>query len=147
VIRRAGPPDLDTVVSLLCAFRDWWGSATPSDETFRRTAELLLRDPNTEFLLAGSAGLAQLRFRLSAWTGVEDCWLEDVYVADDARGTGLGRALVEAAMERARARGCRRIELDVNETNERAIALYVKCGFAAEPKPPGRTLFLAAKLA
>lgn len=146
MIRLAEPFDLDTVAALLSGFRDWWGSSTPSDDTFRTTAERLLDDPNTEFLLAGSSGLAQLRFRLSAWTGAEDCWLEDVYVADDARGTGLGRALVEAAMERARARGCRRIELDVNESNEHAIRLYVKCGFSVEPKPPGRTLFLGAKL-
>jgi ribosomal protein S18 acetylase RimI-like enzyme len=145
-IRLAGPDDLDTVAELLSAFRDWWGSSTPSDETFRSTAEVLLRDPSTEYLLAGSSGLAQLRYRLSVWTGVEDCWLEDLYVRDDARGTGLGRALVEACFERARARGCRRIELDVNESNAAASALYESCGFSVEPKPPGRTLFLGKKL-
>ena len=146
MIRLAEPADLDTVAALLCAFRDWWGSTTPSDETFRTTAETLLRDPNTDFLLAGTSGLAQLRYRLSAWTGVEDCWLEDVFVADDARGTGLGRALVEAALERARVRGCKRIELDVQESNERAIGLYEACGFSARPKGTDRTLFLSAKL-
>ena len=146
MIRRAGPADLETVTALLCAFRDWWGSTTPADETFRSTAERLLVDPNTEFLLAGDSGLAQLRFRLSAWTGTEDCWLEDLYVNDDARGTGLGRSLVEACFERASARGCRRIELDVNESNTSAIALYTSLGFLVEPKPPGRTLFLGKKL-
>ena len=66
---------------------------------------------------------------------------------ESARGTGLGRALVtEACIAHARARGCVRIELDVNESNEHAIRLYVKCGFSVEPKPPGRTLFLGAKL-
>jgi ribosomal protein S18 acetylase RimI-like enzyme len=146
VIRLAGPADAETVAALLGAFRDWWGSDTPSDDTFRRAAERLLDDPQTEFLLAGEDGLAQLRYRLSAWTGVEDCWLEDLYVRDAARGTGLGRALTEAAFERARARGCRRIELDVNESNASAIALYTSLGFALEPKPPGRTLFLGKKL-
>ena len=122
MIRLAEPADLDTVAALLCAFRDWWGSASPSDETFRATAEILLRDPNTEFLLAGTSGLTQLRY------------------------TGLGRALVEAALERARARGCKRIELDVQESNEHAIGLYVKCGFSVHPKGTSRTLFLSAKL-
>jgi len=146
VIRLAEPADLDTVAGLLCAFRDWWGASTPTDETMRGAVEQLLHDPNTVYLLAGSSGLAQLRFRLSAWTGVEDCWLEDVFVSDDARGTGLGRALVEAAIERARARGCRRIELDVQEDNEHAIRLYEKCGFSVRPKGSGHTLFLSAKL-
>ncbi|HEX6024221.1 MAG TPA: GNAT family N-acetyltransferase [Solirubrobacter sp.] len=146
MIRLAGPSDVDTVASLLSAFRDWWGSTTPSDETFRATAAKLLEDPNTEFLLAGDVGLAQLRYRLSAWTGVEDCWLEDLFVHESARGTGLGKALTEACIERARARGCKRIELDVNESNTNAIRLYTSLGFSTEPKPPGRTLFLGRKL-
>ena len=99
-IRTATPEDLDTVTDLLIGFRDWWNSTSPSDETFRTTAAKLLEDPNTEFLLAGTDGLAQIRFRLSAWTGVEDCWLEDVYVRDEARGTGLGKALTQAAIDR-----------------------------------------------
>ncbi len=146
-IRRATPEDLDTVTALLIGFRDWWNSTTPSDETFRTTAAKLLEDPNTEFLLAADdQGLAQLRFRLSAWTGAEDCWLEDVYVTDTARGTGLGKALTQAAIDRARERGCKRIELDVNEQNTRATGLYTSLGFQIEPKPPGRTLFLGMKL-
>jgi ribosomal protein S18 acetylase RimI-like enzyme len=145
-IRTAGPEDVETVTALLAAFRDWWDSDTPSDETFRTTAAKLLEDPNTVFLLAGTDGLAQLRFRLSAWTGTEDCWLEDVYVRDSARGTGLGKALVQTAIDRARERGCKRIELDVNETNTGAIGLYSSLGFKVEPKPPGRTLFLGQKL-
>jgi ribosomal protein S18 acetylase RimI-like enzyme len=146
MIRLATPEDLETVTALLAAFRDWWGSSTPTDDVFRATATRLLDDSQTEFLLAGEDGLAQLRYRLSAWTGTEDCWLEDLYVHDRARGTGLGKALVEACLERARARGCRRIELDVNETNTSAIGLYTSLGFRLEPKPPGRTLFLGRKL-
>jgi ribosomal protein S18 acetylase RimI-like enzyme len=146
VIRLAGPSDAGTVAALLIAFRDWWGSTTPTDETFRSTAAKLLGDPNTEFLLADDVGLAQLRYRLSVWTGAEDCWLEDLFVHESARGTGLGKALTEACCERARARGCRRIELDVNESNTTAIALYTRLGFSLEPKPPGRTLFLGKKL-
>jgi GNAT superfamily N-acetyltransferase len=105
-----------------------------------------------EFLLGatrageGAAGMAQVRFRWSVWKTAEDCWLEDLYVRDSARRGGLGRALVEAAVRRAESRGCRRIELDVNEDNEAALALYQACGFTLEPKPPGRTLFIARAL-
>jgi len=147
VIRLATADDAETVAGLLIAFRDWWGSSTPSDGVFRTTVAKLVHDPNTEFLLAGEdKGIAQLRYRLSAWTGTEDCWLEDVFVTDAARGTGLGKALTQAAIDRARERGCKRIELDVNETNTRAHDLYVALGFLAEPKPPGRTFFLGMKL-
>jgi ribosomal protein S18 acetylase RimI-like enzyme len=144
--------DLEEVAALIAAFRSWWGKEEPTLEQIRQTAETLLHDPNTEFLLAAPgqsappAGVCQLRYRLSIWTGADDCWLEDLYVEDAARGSGLGRALVNAAVERATARGCRRMELDVNEQNSAAIAFYESLGFTTEPKPPGRTLFVARKL-
>ena len=90
--------------------------------------------------------MCQVRFRWSVWKTAEDCWLEDLYVRDAARRGGLGRALVDAAVARAQARGCRRIELDVNEDNQAARGLYVACGFTLEPKPPGRTLFAGRAL-
>jgi ribosomal protein S18 acetylase RimI-like enzyme len=148
----ASAEDVDAVSSLIAAFRDWWGNDRPSLELIRDTAGVLLSDPATEFLLAApadgdpAAGICQLRYRLSLWTGAEDCWLEDLYVADDARRAGLGRALVNAAVERAEARGCKRIELDVNESNAAALAFYESLGFSTEPKPPGRTLFVARRL-
>jgi ribosomal protein S18 acetylase RimI-like enzyme len=144
--------DLDEVTVLIAAFRDWWGKDVPPDESIRETARTLLQDDRTEFLLAAPApgdsayGVCQLRYRLSVWTGADDCWLEDLYVDETARRTGLGRALVEAAVDHARARGCRRMELDVNERNTTAIAFYRSVGFTTEPKPPGRTLFVARRL-
>jgi GNAT superfamily N-acetyltransferase len=142
----AGAADAETAGSLLIAFRDHMGYSTPPDETVRATVLKLMDDPNTVYLLAGDVGLAQLRFRLSAWTGVEDCWLEDVFVREEARGTGVGRALVEATLEQARARGCRRIELDVQEDNTGARALYDSCGFSATPKGAVRTFFMSRRL-
>lgn len=151
-VRPAGREDLDRVTELIAAFRDWWDKATPTDADIRRTAVVLLDDPGTEFLLAApdrdepASGVCQLRYRLSVWTGAEDCWLEDLFVRDDARRGGVGRALVDVALDRARARGCRRIELDVNEENAPALAFYRNLGFTTEPKPPGRTLFVARPL-
>jgi ribosomal protein S18 acetylase RimI-like enzyme len=144
--------DLDDVTALIAAFRDWWDKDVPPDESIRATARALLGDDRTEFLLAttapgdGACGVCQLRYRLSVWTGADDCWLEDLYVHGDARRAGVGRALVVEAMERARARGCRRMELDVNEQNSDALGFYRSLGFTTEPKPPGRTLFVSRAL-
>jgi len=145
-VRVAGPGDVEVVTDLLIEFRDWMGYATPPGETIRSTVAKLIQDPSAVYLLAGDDGLAQLRFRLSVWTGVEDCWLEDLFVRASARGTGLGRALVSECIAHARARGCARLELDVQADNAPALALYERSGFSTTPKGPTHTLFLSMKL-
>jgi ribosomal protein S18 acetylase RimI-like enzyme len=148
----AGEEEAASVASLMSAFRNHIERDRPTDEEVRATVDALLRDPATEFLLAAPdgrdapAGVCQLRYRLSVWTATDDCWLEDLYVNDEARGTGLGRALIEAAFERARARGCARVQLDVAEDNSRAIEIYGKAGFGTEPGSPGRTMLITRRL-
>jgi GNAT superfamily N-acetyltransferase len=131
-VRIAQPEDARLVADLMSAFRNHIGRDWPADDQVRATVEALLEDPNTEFLLAGSEGVCQLRYRLSVWTATEDCWLEDLYVTEEARGKGLGRALIEAAFERARARGCKRIQLDVADDNARALDVYRAAGFGLD---------------
>ena len=151
MVRRATSSDLDSVTRLIAEFRDWWGKAEPPTDAIRDVVRRLLADDRTEHLLAFDeagvpVGVCQLRYRLSVWTGSDDCWLEDLFVTEAARGGGHGRELVEAAFVSARARGCKRIELDVNEQNESALRFYESLGFTTEPKPPGRTLFVGRRL-
>jgi ribosomal protein S18 acetylase RimI-like enzyme len=139
LIRVASKDDAADVARLITGFRDWWGRDEPDDAVIAAGVERLLGDPNTDFLLAGdpAVGVCQLRYRFAVWTGTDDCCLEDIFVAPDARGSGLGRALVEAAFRQARERGCARIELDANEANETAVALYRSLGFESWSDPPG----------
>jgi ribosomal protein S18 acetylase RimI-like enzyme len=148
-IRLATLDDADEVARLMIAFRDWTERSEPSDDRFRAGVRRLLDDPNTEYLLGGDppAGVVQLRYRYGLWYDTDDCLLEDLYVADDARGTGLGRALLEAALGRARERGCARVELDVNEKNEAALALYRSAGFDSWAELfEGNNLFMRCRL-
>jgi ribosomal protein S18 acetylase RimI-like enzyme len=148
MVRLAGIDDAAEVARLMIGFRDWWGRHEPSDASFQAGVRRLLDDPSTEFLLGGDppAGVCQLRYRPSLWTE-GDCWLEDIYVDEPARRSGLGRALVEAAFDRARERGSSRIELDVNEANPAAMALYESLGFESWSDPPGgRNLLMRRRL-
>jgi ribosomal protein S18 acetylase RimI-like enzyme len=52
-----------------------------------------------------------------------------MWVAPDARGAGVGRALLDAVAAWARDRGCGRLILSVTESNERARRFYVRYGF------------------
>ena len=131
MIRIATEEDAADVARLMVGFRDWQGKSAPADDVIESTVRLLLADPGTEFLLGGAppAGVCQLRYRLSVWTGTDDCNLEDLFVEEGARGSGLGRQLAETAIDRARERGCARMDLDANEANEPALALYRSLGF------------------
>jgi GNAT superfamily N-acetyltransferase len=55
-------------------------------------------------------------------------WLEDLFVAPDARGTGAGRALLAEVARIGIARGCRRIDWNVLDWNEPAIGFYRRLG-------------------
>ena len=149
MIRLATEDDAADVARLLIGFRDWQRRTEPADDVIERTVRQLLGDPNTEYLLAGSpaAGVCQLRYRLAVWTGTDDCCLEDLFVEADGRGSGIGRELVEAALRRARERGCTRIVLDANEANEPALELYRSVGFASWSEAAGgNDLFMRLRL-
>ncbi len=91
-----------------------------------------------EFLLGfvgeEPAGFVQLRWRWAVWTRALDGWLEDLFVSERHRRSGLGRSLGEAAIERARELGCVRLELDVDADNDPALALYRELGFSDTSK-------------
>ena len=129
---RATPDEAPAVAALLAGFRDHLGYDFPSDDSLGASVERLIVRDDAEYLLAGAAepqAVAQVRYRWSVWWEAEDCWLEDLYVAPEARREGVGRTLVEAVVDRARERGCRRVELDVNSENPAAMALYRSLGF------------------
>ena len=56
-------------------------------------------------------------------------WIEDVVVDAEARGEGIGERLTEAAIDEARRRGARTIDLTSRPSREAANALYQKMGF------------------
>jgi ribosomal protein S18 acetylase RimI-like enzyme len=55
--------------------------------------------------------------------------LYDLFVTPAARGTGAGRALMEAAEAHARANGAARLQLETARTNVVGQALYESCGW------------------
>jgi ribosomal protein S18 acetylase RimI-like enzyme len=92
-------------------------------------------------LLAGKGpdGLAVLRFRPEIWTQALECHLAELYVAPDRRGRGLGRALMEAAIEVAREEGADYMDLGTSEDDIAARALYESLGFSNRAgKPDGQ---------
>lgn len=144
----AGPGDALAVARLMAEFRDWMGRSHPSNDELRAGVRRLIEDPGAEYLVASiddggeAVAVCQLRYRYGLWHSAEDCWLEDLFVSEPVRGGGAGRALVGAAVEQARRRGCRRIELDADSDNRAALGLYESFGFSAATASGARRLML-----
>ena len=105
------------------------------------TAEQLLEDgwgPHPRFIafMAHTAtspsiavGFALCYFSYSTWKGT--ClYLEDLYVQQSCRGSGVGLALIHRCVAEAQARGCKRVQWQALDWNAPALAFYEKMGAA-----------------
>jgi GNAT superfamily N-acetyltransferase len=100
-------------------------SKEATDETWRR-----IHDPKEPMFALGAfvdgkmLGLVQYLFHRSFWTTGDYCYLQDLFVANDTRGLGLGRALIEAVYAKAKAAGASRVHWLTKEDNAQARLLY-----------------------
>ena len=74
----------------------------------------------------GLVGIAHYLFHRSCWTIGNYCYLQDLFVAQDARGSGAGRALIAAVEKAAREAGASRLYWLTKDDNFSARALYDK---------------------
>jgi ribosomal protein S18 acetylase RimI-like enzyme len=75
--------------------------------------------------------------------------IHDLAVLESTRGHGVGRALLTEVEREARAMGCCKVTLEVNEGNRKAMQLYHSAGYvqAGADGPTGGALFFAKTLA
>jgi GNAT superfamily N-acetyltransferase len=91
-----------------------------------------LHDPAEPMFILGAyvegklTGIVHYLFHRSMWTVGNYCYLQDLFVAGEARGLGLGRALIEAVYEAANNVGASRVYWLTQESNISARALYDK---------------------
>lgn len=150
MVRRATPEDAPDVARLLHDFNTEFDEPTPGVAVLAERAARMLGAGELIVLLAGDGpdGLAQLRLSPSIWSDAPGAYLEELYVAPARRGDGMGRALLEAAMDAAREAGADHIDLNTGETDTAARALYESAGFTnREGGPDGpRMLYYEREL-
>ncbi len=72
-------------------------------------------------------GFATFFFAYYSWTG-RAVYLDDLYVSDSYRGTGIGNRLFDAVYEIGRREGCRNMKWQVSKWNSKAIGYYKQKG-------------------
>jgi ribosomal protein S18 acetylase RimI-like enzyme len=93
----------------------WRRILTPSEPVWCLVA---CRDANTPI------GLANYVLHANTWSLQPVCYLEDLFVASDDRGTGVGEALINGLVALGRQHGWRRVYWHTRENNYRARGLY-----------------------
>ena len=136
-IRPATPADLPTILRFIHELAAY----EREPEAVLATEADLLRDafgPNPRFqaIIAEHrnqpAGFALYFRSYSTWRGHHGMRLEDLYVTPEARGQGIGRALLQHLAQIALTEGCPRLEWDVLAWNAPAIAFYQRLGASVQ---------------
>jgi ribosomal protein S18 acetylase RimI-like enzyme len=137
VTRVATAADAAEVAALLDRFQAEFDEFTPGAAALEPRVVRHVEQDLSLFLLAEPAGVgvAQLRFREYLLTGEPVAYVEELYVVPGRRGEGHGRALMERALEEARARGATFVELGTSATDTAARGLYQSLGFTNLEKP------------
>jgi ribosomal protein S18 acetylase RimI-like enzyme len=132
MVRRATAADAEDVGRLLHDFNTEFDEPSPGPAKLAERLRELLPDGELAVLIAGAGpnGVAVLRFRPSLWTDALECYLAELYVQPGHRGQGLGRALMEAAIELARETGADYMDLGTSEDDAAARSLYESLGFS-----------------
>lgn len=139
-IRKATATDLPQIVRLLTD--DLLGAGRESTsssqlESYRSAFEAISQSPHIELLvgeLSDGLPVAVLQLTITPCITRQGSWratLEGVRVASHCRGMGLGRQLLEHAIDRAREQNCRMVQLTTDKRRPDAKRFYESLGFEA----------------
>jgi GNAT superfamily N-acetyltransferase len=128
LIRPVGPDERAAWEPLWAGYLEFYKTSLPSehsDVAWRR-----FHDPAEPMFLLGAyvdgklTGIVQYLFHRSTWTPGNYCYLQDLFVAEGARGLKLGRRLIEAVYAKAQEAGASRVYWLTQEDNATARLLY-----------------------
>jgi GNAT superfamily N-acetyltransferase len=132
-VRPIQAPELEEALPLLAGYQRFYGVERPDDDRNRAFFGRFVAPSDDGLLLGGwaageMAGFANLYWTFSSISAAEIVLLSDLFVRDEARGRGLGKALIEASIDVARERGAHHLEWLTAADNVRAQRLYEAVG-------------------
>lgn len=136
LIREAVEADLDAIARLLADDGLGRGREAPGDPVYAEAFARMRAQPGNVYLVAEDAGeiVGCLQYTVIhglSRAGASRAQIEGVRVAASRRGTGLGEEMMRHAIQRARADGCRLVQLTTDRTRGDAHRFYERLGFTA----------------
>ena len=135
-IRPIEKDDFHMWLALWKGYQQFYEVEIPESVTVNAWARLL--DPLEPIYAAlavvnrEALGLVHSIFHRTTWSNGDHCYLQDLFVVPDARGRGLGRALIEHVYTEARNRGASRVYWTTHQSNYNAMKLYDTVGERSE---------------
>lgn len=128
IIRKAEAGDEQHWRNLWADYVKFYRAEVPDDVTASTWKRILDPNSNMEAVVAEKSGrvigICNYVFHDHTWSTRQICYLQDLFVAPDARGGGAAKKLILACEEAAKARGAFRIYWQTQEYNAAARSLY-----------------------
>lgn len=136
LLREARREDVPEIVALLADDAIGASREGPADDAYYAAFELIAADPGNRLLVAEAAGRIVGTLQLTIIPGLSRHGtlrgqIEGVRVGADQRGQGLGRRMIERAVDLAREQGCGLVQLTSDKRRPDAIRFYESLGFTA----------------
>ena len=137
-VRPATEADMPALLPLIRAYAEFYES-DPRDDGLVRMCRALIGDPDGEGVLLAACdrdgavvGFAAMSWKWSSLRGAKVGYLEDLYVAPAARGSGLADELIAVCADRARERAAPALMWLTQPHNRRARTVYDRVGATGE---------------
>jgi GNAT superfamily N-acetyltransferase len=131
VVRRAGPDDMETLLTLVAEYCEADGHAFDPEGARAALEPLLAGDTvGTAWVIDEEDGYVVVTWGWSIEIGGFEVVLDEIYVR--TRGRGKGSVALRVIEEDCRRRGVKRILLETESANERARRLYARHGYSAD---------------
>jgi len=128
IIQPVREDDFETWLLLWKEYQRFYDINIPETVTLQTWARLLDPAEPMHALLAWHGdqvlGFAHSVYHRSTWTSADNCYLQDLFVANAARGHGIGRALIEHVYAQAKQNAAARVHWLTHETNHTGRQLY-----------------------
>ena len=148
--RRATLEDAHDVARLLDDFNTEFDTPTPATDALTARLRTLLATDETFAIVTGTppVAVALVTLRPNVWYEGPVALLDEMYVAPDRRGQGLGTAMIDLLLATCRARGVELVEINVDQGDVDARRFYERAGFSAtEPTTGESALYYFQELA
>ena len=140
-VRLATPDDRNAALHLVSALLTELGGNPPPAAALAPVFDALTTDANAGFIVIGEdedededvagnpVAVCTVSYLTALRTRGRYAIIQEMYVAPDARSTGIGMAVLQCALAHAAAQGCHTVELGTPYHGQRQIEFYRRAGF------------------